>query len=170
MADSNPDNDDHGGSQSPSDSVQPQMTMHPIGYSGMPMTMYPFPPGMVNQQPPRTKRRQVKNACTNCQAACKFCDNNRSCRRCMEYEIQDTCVNSSWKKRKRPGSNCFGEVPVGMERTNSDHYTVTLPLGTCGVSIGSARECIWACRRIFTTSIGLTTQIASVVPAPRPAT
>ena len=101
MADSNPDNDDHGGSQSPSDSVQPQMTMHPIGYSGMPMTMYPFPPGMVNQQPPRTKRRQVKNACTNCQKACKKCDDARPCLRCVKYGIAEECVDSQRKERQK---------------------------------------------------------------------
>lgn len=101
MADSNPDNDDHGGSQSPSDVVQPQMTMHPIGYSGMPMTMYPFPPGMVNSQPARTKRRQVKNACTNCQKACKKCDDARPCLRCVKYGISEECVDSQRKERQK---------------------------------------------------------------------
>lgn len=38
-----------------------------------------------------------------------------------------------------------------------------------GISNGSASECCCACNRILMTSIGLTTRIASVAPAPRPA-
>lgn len=100
MADSNADNDDQG-SHSPTDSVQPSMTMHPITYSGVPMHMYPFPPGMVPTQPPRTKRRQVKNACTNCQKACKKCDDARPCLRCVKYGIAEECVDSQRKERQK---------------------------------------------------------------------
>ena len=48
-------------------------------------------------------------------------------------------------------------------------YTACPALRYRGVSRGSANECCCACRRILTTSIGVTTAIASVVPAPRPA-
>lgn len=81
--------------------AQPSMTMHPITYSGMPMHMYPFPPGMVPTQPPRTKRRQVKNACTNCQKACKKCDDARPCLRCVKYGIAEECVDSQRKERQK---------------------------------------------------------------------
>ena len=77
------------------------MTMHPITYSGMPMHMYPFPPGMVPAQPTRTKRRQVKNACTNCQKACKKCDDARPCLRCVKYGIAEECVDSQRKERQK---------------------------------------------------------------------
>ncbi|KAI0340711.1 hypothetical protein BDW22DRAFT_1334255 [Trametopsis cervina] len=100
MADSSVDTDDHG-SQSPSDAVQPSMTMHPISYPSMPMHMYPFPPGMMPAQPPRTKRRQVKNACTNCQKACKKCDDARPCLRCVKYGIAEECVDSQRKERQK---------------------------------------------------------------------
>ncbi|CEP08945.1 hypothetical protein [Parasitella parasitica] len=47
------------------------------------------------------KRNQVKNACTNCQKACKKCDDARPCPRCEKYGIADTCVNSVRKERKK---------------------------------------------------------------------
>lgn len=102
MGDSNPDTDSQQSPQSPPDAVQPQMTMHPITYSSMPtMHMYPFPPGMVPAQPTRTKRRQVKNACTNCQKACKKCDDARPCLRCVKYGIAEECVDSQRKERQK---------------------------------------------------------------------
>ncbi|KAI0670680.1 hypothetical protein C8Q78DRAFT_1070217 [Trametes maxima] len=104
MGDSNPEPDTqhhHHPSPTPSDSVQPQMTMHPITYSTMPMHMYPFPPGIVPAQPTRTKRRQVKNACTNCQKACKKCDDARPCLRCVKYGIAEECVDSQRKERQK---------------------------------------------------------------------
>lgn len=45
------------------------------------------------------KRMQVKNACTNCQKACKKCDDARPCSRCIKYNMTDTCVNSTRKER-----------------------------------------------------------------------
>ncbi|KAI9056672.1 hypothetical protein FKP32DRAFT_1689630 [Trametes sanguinea] len=108
MGDSNPEPDSQQQPQQqqqppppPSDSVQPQMTMHPITYSGMPMHMYPFPPGSAPAQPTRTKRRQVKNACTNCQKACKKCDDARPCLRCVRYGIAEECVDSQRKERQK---------------------------------------------------------------------
>ncbi|GJE97060.1 GAL4 domain-containing protein [Phanerochaete sordida] len=83
------------------DSAQPQLTVHPLTYSGVPMPMYSFPPGMVPTQPPRTKRRQVKNACTNCQKACKKCDDARPCLRCVKYGIAEECVDSQRKERQK---------------------------------------------------------------------
>lgn len=86
-----------------SDSVQPAMTtIHSASYSGMPMHMYPFaPPLSVTGQPIRSKRRQVKNACTNCQKACKKCDDARPCLRCVKYGISEECVDSQRKERKK---------------------------------------------------------------------
>ncbi|PVU99819.1 hypothetical protein BB559_000388 [Furculomyces boomerangus] len=49
----------------------------------------------------RPKRIQVKNACTNCQKACKKCDDGRPCQRCVKYNIADSCVNSKRKERKK---------------------------------------------------------------------
>lgn len=83
------------------DALQPQMTMHPVAYPGMPMHMYPFPTNMSLSQPLRTKRRQVKNACTNCQKACKKCDDARPCLRCVKYGIAEECVDSQRKERKK---------------------------------------------------------------------
>lgn len=95
-----PDGDDLAEAQSTD--LQPQMTVHPVnGYSSMPMHMYPFPPGLVATQPLRSKRRQVKNACTNCQKACKKCDDARPCLRCVKYGIAEECVDSQRKERKK---------------------------------------------------------------------
>ncbi|KAG1309341.1 hypothetical protein G6F64_005388 [Rhizopus arrhizus] len=49
----------------------------------------------------KPKRKQVKNACVNCQKACKKCDIGRPCQRCIKYGITDTCVNSVRKERKK---------------------------------------------------------------------
>ncbi|KAJ2786589.1 hypothetical protein GGI15_001394 [Coemansia interrupta] len=49
----------------------------------------------------RAKRAQVKNACVNCQRACKKCDSGRPCQRCVKYSLQDTCVDSKRKPRKK---------------------------------------------------------------------
>ncbi|KAI9309220.1 hypothetical protein BJ944DRAFT_236282 [Cunninghamella echinulata] len=49
----------------------------------------------------QTKRKQVKNACTNCQKACKKCDDARPCPRCIRYGIADKCENSVRKERKK---------------------------------------------------------------------
>lgn len=47
------------------------------------------------------KRLQVKNACVNCQRACKKCDDNRPCSRCAKYGMEDSCADSSRKERIR---------------------------------------------------------------------
>ncbi|KDN36772.1 hypothetical protein K437DRAFT_48877 [Tilletiaria anomala UBC 951] len=65
------------------------------------------PTGMVTMRgssplaPPKAKRKQVKNACTNCQKACKKCDEGRPCSRCVKYHLEDSCENSLRKERKR---------------------------------------------------------------------
>ncbi|KAJ1861838.1 hypothetical protein LPJ78_005088 [Coemansia sp. RSA 989] len=51
--------------------------------------------------PLRPKRAQVKNACVNCQRACKKCDSGRPCQRCVKYNLIDTCVDSKRKPRKK---------------------------------------------------------------------
>ncbi|KAG0735183.1 hypothetical protein G6F23_011776 [Rhizopus arrhizus] len=82
------------------------------------------------------KRKQVKNACTNCQKACKKCDDARPCPRCMKYGIADTCVNSVRKERKkgikrgpykrRQKQNADGvKIEVKPEYNNSQTVTET---------------------------------------------
>lgn len=51
--------------------------------------------------PLKSKRRQVKNACINCQKACKRCDEGRPCSRCVKYGLSATCQDSARKERKR---------------------------------------------------------------------
>ncbi|KAG1715655.1 hypothetical protein ID866_1497 [Astraeus odoratus] len=94
-----PDGDDLADTQSTD--LQPQMTVHPVGGYSNPIHMYPFPSGIPPPQPPRSKRRQVKNACTNCQKACKKCDDARPCLRCVKYGIAEECVDSQRKERKK---------------------------------------------------------------------
>ena len=80
---------------SPPDAIQPQMTIYPNS------TVYSYTSGMAPAQPTRTKRRQVKNACTNCQKACKKCDDARPCLRCVKYGIAEECVDSQRKERQK---------------------------------------------------------------------
>jgi hypothetical protein len=84
----------------PNDSVQPGMTVHPVDYPTVPTHIFP-----VSDDPsssaPRSKRRQVKKACTNCQKACKKCDDGRPCKRCITYGCSDECVDTQRKERKR---------------------------------------------------------------------
>ena len=69
----------------------------------MPMRTYPCPPPALlpTQQAIKSKRLQVKNACTNCQKACKKCDNSRPCLRCVKYGISEECVDSQRKERRK---------------------------------------------------------------------
>lgn len=63
------------------------------------------------------KRKQVKNACVNCQKACKKCDDQRPCGRCVKYGIEDTCINSQRKERKRKDASSASES--ASERSSS---------------------------------------------------
>ncbi|KAI8063655.1 uncharacterized protein B0P05DRAFT_555182 [Gilbertella persicaria] len=51
--------------------------------------------------PEKTKRKQVKNACVNCQKACKKCDDGRPCKRCIKLGLTATCRDSDRKERKK---------------------------------------------------------------------
>ncbi|KAF8195996.1 hypothetical protein BJ912DRAFT_1056429 [Pholiota molesta] len=79
---------------------------------GVPGVLYAYPPPQTQQfgAPPanpapsalsRPKRKQVKMACTNCAGACKRCDENRPCERCVKYGIADTCIDGQRKERKK---------------------------------------------------------------------
>ncbi|RIA92842.1 hypothetical protein C1645_736032 [Glomus cerebriforme] len=67
------------------------------------ITCAPVPTSLTEiiPQPPKLKRKQVKNACVNCQKACKKCDDERPCQRCIRYELTETCKNSIRKERKK---------------------------------------------------------------------
>ncbi|GJJ14945.1 hypothetical protein Clacol_009215 [Clathrus columnatus] len=106
----------------PADGTNPDSNASPTG-NGEPI---PYPPGMypyVYHQPPppgfigympvsmsgmpipsaiiKPKRKQVKMACTNCAAACKRCDINRPCERCIKYGLSDSCHDGVRKERKK---------------------------------------------------------------------
>ncbi|KAJ3183582.1 hypothetical protein HDU85_002011 [Gaertneriomyces sp. JEL0708] len=51
----------------------------------------------------KPKRIQVKNACVNCQKACKKCDEARPCMRCMKFGLSSTCRDSERKERTKAG-------------------------------------------------------------------
>ncbi|KAJ3517798.1 hypothetical protein NLJ89_g280 [Agrocybe chaxingu] len=82
-------------------SHMPTHALHSAAFSGMPVHVYPFPHSLLPAQQPRSKRRQVKNACTNCQKACKKCDDARPCLRCVKYGVSEECVDSQRKERKK---------------------------------------------------------------------
>ncbi|OUM67228.1 hypothetical protein PIROE2DRAFT_5388, partial [Piromyces sp. E2] len=47
------------------------------------------------------KRHQVKVACVNCRKACKKCDENRPCARCIKMDLCATCVDGERKPREK---------------------------------------------------------------------
>ncbi|KAG8901082.1 hypothetical protein FRB99_005577 [Tulasnella sp. 403] len=68
----------------------------------VPVAYFAGPGGSIIAIPQlKSKRRQVKNACTNCQKACKKCDEVRPCGRCVKYGIDKDCVDSQRKERKK---------------------------------------------------------------------
>ena len=88
-------------SGSTSSSTKQNAALRSVALSGMPMHIYPYPALLPTQQPIKSKRRQVKNACTNCQKACKKCDDARPCLRCVKYGISEECVDSQRKERQK---------------------------------------------------------------------
>jgi len=96
------DNEDTLEQPSGSTSTSQNTALRSVASSGMPMHIYPYPPALLpTQQPIKSKRRQVKNACTNCQKACKKCDDARPCLRCVKYGISEECVDSQRKERQK---------------------------------------------------------------------
>lgn len=83
----------------PNAQPQPQMMIHPAFLSQIQMYPYPYP-GMLAHGL-KLKRKQVKNACTNCQKACKKCDDERPCPRCVKYGIAEECQDSIRKERRK---------------------------------------------------------------------
>ncbi|KAJ1879206.1 hypothetical protein H4R99_002586 [Coemansia sp. RSA 1722] len=87
--------------------------------------------------PSRTKRAQVKNACVNCQRACKKCDSGRPCQRCVKYNLQESCVDSKRKPRKKG----IKRGPYKKRRKNNEesldaesHHQQPTALVTSGVA------------------------------------
>jgi hypothetical protein len=62
------------------------------------MTIY-YPSNRPHHSLNKPKRKQVKNACINCQKACKKCDDGRPCARCIRYDLKASCQNSQRKER-----------------------------------------------------------------------
>jgi hypothetical protein len=80
----------------------PPSRVYPLTASeSPPMNIYSYSSKDFANPTVRAKRRQVKNACTNCQRACKKCDDARPCLRCVKYGIGDECVDSQRKERKK---------------------------------------------------------------------
>jgi hypothetical protein len=81
----------------------PPLQSHPqnMYHSSSQHSASPTIDGSEYGQGMKQKRRQVKNACVNCQKACKRCDEGRPCTRCIKYGLTDTCQDSSRKERKR---------------------------------------------------------------------
>ncbi|PVG02847.1 hypothetical protein CPB86DRAFT_780271 [Serendipita vermifera] len=107
----------------PNSQPQPQMMIHPAFLSQMYSYSYP---GMLAAGL-KLKRKQVKNACTNCQKACKKCDDERPCPRCVKYGVADECQDSVRKERRKGikrGSYKKKALPSGE---NDEAETPTTP-------------------------------------------
>jgi hypothetical protein len=67
-------------------------TSDPLQSSVASVRIYPSSP---TSRAVHSKRSQVKNACTNCQKACKKCDPARPCLRCVKHRFTpEECVDS----------------------------------------------------------------------------
>ncbi|KAF6764957.1 hypothetical protein DFP72DRAFT_869657 [Ephemerocybe angulata] len=75
--------------------------IYPLVAHQQPMNIYSYSSKDFINPSGRPKRRQVKNACTNCQRACKKCDDARPCLRCVKYGVSEECVDSQRKERKK---------------------------------------------------------------------
>lgn len=78
-----------------------EFKVYPIRTDPPPMNIYSYSDKDFVAPALRAKRRQVKNACTNCQRACKKCDDARPCLRCVKYGVSEECVDSQRKERKK---------------------------------------------------------------------
>lgn len=81
----------------------------------------------VHRPSQKPKRKQVKNACVNCQKACKRCDEGRPCSRCIKYGLSATCQDSARKERKRG-------VKRGPYKRRATMSSATVSVGTVPTS------------------------------------
>lgn len=81
-----------------------------------------YPVQSTTPEPSRPRRRQVKNACTACQKACKKCDDGRPCKRCILYKVADSCVDSARKERVK------GKKRGPYKKRDGTSFTVNLLL------------------------------------------
>ncbi|KAJ7684808.1 hypothetical protein DFH06DRAFT_19806 [Mycena polygramma] len=104
--------------------------------SAAPMHMYTF---SSTSNSARSKRRQVKNACTKCQKACKKCDQARPCLRCVKYGFgPEECMDSQRKERKkgakrgpyRKRNGSEGSIASGIEPLQADGTSSGSPPST----------------------------------------
>jgi hypothetical protein len=85
-----------------------------------PIMYFPLPFAVQATKP---KRQQVRNACTNCQNACKRCDSVRPCGRCQKFGLADSCADSERKKRvigSKRGSYKRGEKGESTEEPEEE--------------------------------------------------
>ncbi|KAJ3187477.1 hypothetical protein HDU85_006766 [Gaertneriomyces sp. JEL0708] len=79
------------------------------------------------------KRKQVKNACVNCQKACKKCETIRPCPRCVRYGLEATCTDSVRKERRRG-------VRGPYRRASQSSLTSTCALETADDTVWEERQ------------------------------
>ena len=92
------------------------------------------------------------------------------CILCANFLISWYAVKlAPWFVACRSAVNDTPRYSVETPSSRTMVYTACPALRYRGASRGSASECDCACSRILTTSIGVTTATASVIPAPRPA-
>ncbi|KAK9764506.1 hypothetical protein K7432_007925 [Basidiobolus ranarum] len=107
-------------------------------------SIFPSNPSDLLDDTLRSKRTQVKNACVNCQKACKKCDEGRPCQRCIKYGLGDTCRDSVRKERRkgeRRGPYTKKETkPRYTTPHNEPHFSVISPNTTISKTQGFPRN------------------------------
>lgn len=111
---------------------------HHFPLTDVPMAMPK--PSAAGRNRPQAKRKQVKNACVNCQRACKKCDDMRPCSRCVKYGMAATCVDSARKERRRGVSITSGSPSETSGRRTPQPRSMTPSVGAAKAGIVTDEE------------------------------
>jgi len=76
----------------------------------------------------QSKRRQVKKACQHCHNAHTACDEQRPCKRCLQYGLEESCVDIERKTRKKVKSESNEPSPTKQQEQSDLTYTPPLTL------------------------------------------
>ncbi|KAJ3216142.1 hypothetical protein HDU67_009869 [Dinochytrium kinnereticum] len=110
----------------PSINLRPPPLILPVG--GLLSSFSATPMEIEEEVDGPRKRKQVKNACVNCQKACKKCDNGRPCPRCVRYGLQSSCQDSVRKERRKG-------IKRGPYKPKADSESSSRPNSPEGISL-----------------------------------
>ncbi|KAJ6513385.1 hypothetical protein C8R45DRAFT_345398 [Mycena sanguinolenta] len=120
-----------------SDDTLHSPTNHSFPPPAMPVYMYPL---YSTSQTVRSKRTQVKIACTKCKKSCKKCDPARPCLRCVKYGFAAECVDSKRKVREKGLKRGPYKKRNGNHIVDSEDHSQGTELGASPSTSGTSRS------------------------------